>query len=625
MSYRSTILSDYPLAYYPLDDMTTTDSVLDFTDLLNQFNTYQDVLDNFSSYANMYGDIAYDHSGLNNNGNYIGDPVSNILPIVVGNSRASKVTSTNHITYTINHDYFGREYEDHFGTKYSSDADFTLECWIYPKFTTSTITPILADITNNVGLFYDNGNITFKLNSQSITYTLVDIDRVFHVVAVYAVNFAYLYINGYLVASLSLSEFEFTNSTCNLQSGPTNSTDYFHINSMAAYRYGLSADRILDHYNNAMGLPPIQIVTPSNGEIFQIYDKSPSLMFNYSYPGNKSWDYLIDTGLYFDSNENSLSIAYDSAGSPKNIVIEDYISLPILSNIDSSKIEWTGTSGVTVETSIDGITYTECENGSYIPGYQIGNFSSNAQIYLRITLDTSDASKYLPKIYDLIINLYADQLLYANNSASRIYTLEGVSGVTAYDIGFGNKYSEILWRNSRNGIKTISNSGFHLFTDNQIRTLEFFYTPSSLGDDSGLVEAEDGNGFLVSVYRWNNAGQITKTGISSIYVNGVNKTSETHIQNVFTENELHHVLIVYSDIVSGPLKFSHTTYGSVPALYQNIALYPAAFTTQEIQNAYSLYINKSYEIVSASPTVSMQMSENSANYYNNDWIVVQTS
>ena len=107
MSYKSTVLYDYPIAYYPLDDITTVDLVDTFTAFLAQFSTYQDVLDNVSSYANIYGDVAYDHSGYENDGNYIGDPETEILPIVVGNGRATKITNTNSVTYTLVNDSTG--------------------------------------------------------------------------------------------------------------------------------------------------------------------------------------------------------------------------------------------------------------------------------------------------------------------------------------------------------------------------------------------------------------------------------------------------------------------------------------------------------------------------------------
>lgn len=107
MSYKAAVLYDYPIAYYPLDDLTTVDLVTDYSDLLAEFSSYQDILDNVSSYANLYGDVAYDHSGCENDGNYIGDPETEILPIVVGNGRAAKITNINSITYTLVNDYTG--------------------------------------------------------------------------------------------------------------------------------------------------------------------------------------------------------------------------------------------------------------------------------------------------------------------------------------------------------------------------------------------------------------------------------------------------------------------------------------------------------------------------------------
>lgn len=109
MSYKAAVLYDYPIAYYPLDDLTTVDLVTDYTEILSEYNTYQDILDDpaLSMYANFYGDIAYDHSGCENDGLYIGDPETEILPIVIGNGRATKITNTNSITYNLINDYTG--------------------------------------------------------------------------------------------------------------------------------------------------------------------------------------------------------------------------------------------------------------------------------------------------------------------------------------------------------------------------------------------------------------------------------------------------------------------------------------------------------------------------------------
>ena len=403
MSYRSTILSDYPIGYYPLDDLTTVD-VANYTALENSYATYQAILDDtlLTSYASIYGDIAYDHSGCENDAVYGGDPITEITPIVIGNSRATKIGNTNSIEYSFLNDYTASQTSSQFATIYSSDNDFTFEAWIHPVFTTNGLTSILADADEAIGIFYDNENIVFKVQAEYVEHTLPHTDKVIHIVGIYSPTLLSLYIDGILVNTSTISNFKFSNTALALSSGPTTDAgDYFLINSVAVYRYSLSQSQIQNHYNQNAGILPIQIVDPDNGELFELYDENISTQFIYSYPGNKSWDYFITDDLYYSAAEQSLSIK-KSTGS-KTVVLTDYISLPLASVLDSSKIEWDGTSGITVEVSVDGTTYQACQNGQKIPQFTIASFNGNKQIYLKITLATTDSSKYLPKISTLQI------------------------------------------------------------------------------------------------------------------------------------------------------------------------------------------------------------------------------
>jgi len=253
MSYRSTILSDYPIGYYPLDDLTTVD-IANYTSLESSYATYQAILDDplLASYANIYGDVAYDHSGCENDSVYAVDPETNILPIVVGNSRSTKITNGNSIQYSFTKDYTATTTTSQFGTLTSSDNDFTLEAWFYPKFTTTNETPILADTSENVGLFYDKGNITFKVNSEVLSHTLLNVDKVHYIVATYSPTSMSIYVDAQLVSTRVLSGFVFSNTSASFQTGPTlDANDYFLINSVGVYRYALSFSQIQNHYLQA--------------------------------------------------------------------------------------------------------------------------------------------------------------------------------------------------------------------------------------------------------------------------------------------------------------------------------------------------------------------------------------
>jgi len=184
----------------------------------------------------------------------------------------------------------------------------------------------------------------------------------------------------------------------------------------------------------------------------------------------------------------------------------------------------------------------------------------------------------------------------------------------------GEKNYNILSRDYRNGLRCSIDGGFKIDASYGVSTIEFFYTPTAF-TDSGLVSSLATNGYAASNYSWRNSGTVSKTNVSAIYVNGVNKTSQTDINNVFTIGELHHVVIVYSAAISEEIKFNYSLYGSTPSLYQNISLYPTAFNSTKATEHYELYIDKSAIVSSDS---SFTMTENTPAAYNNDWIVIQS-
>jgi hypothetical protein len=182
------------------------------------------------------GSVAYDTSGCGNNGSYVGQISRSSLPIVSGGSHSNKIDSVNYLQFTLSKDFSGTNGTGGFATTDTYDNDFTLEVWFHPKTLTS-LTPILAD-SNGIGLYWDKGNVVFKLEDQRIDYSVPNPDRVIHAVGVYSVNSIMLYVDGILVASKSV-DFKFTNSSVTLFSGPSSGSEYFIIDCPAVYRYSL--------------------------------------------------------------------------------------------------------------------------------------------------------------------------------------------------------------------------------------------------------------------------------------------------------------------------------------------------------------------------------------------------
>jgi hypothetical protein len=224
-------------------------------------------------------------------------------------------------------------------------------------------------------------------------------------------------------------------------------------------------------------------------------------------------------------------------------------------------------------------------------------------------METSDSSRYIPRLDNLSLTFYNNQSIYSINSPAKIYELSSVSNA---EMTLGNKVYPILSRDDRNGVRVSSGSGFNLSTNRSIGTIEFFYTPYDL-TSSGLIQESGGTN-----YSWTSS--ISKYNINSIHVNGVNKTSQTDIANVFKIGQLHHVVITLTTAITGPIRFNYSSAGSVPALYQNIALYENQFTSSMAVDNYIMYTSGSVISVDDS---SLTLTENGVSVYNNDWLVIQ--
>ena len=588
MSYQLKVIKDYPIGFWPLDESS--------------------------------GATAADSSGCSNDATYVGSPASNILPLISGGVSGTRITNTAYITVPVTKDYYGATVGAGFATSYTSDNDFTIEAWVYTKISTTNIATIFADPTNNVGLFWQRGNLIFKLNSEVLNYTVPNFRKSLHVVAVYSVTGMSIYVDGQIVATKNLSNFQFTNTSLNLQIGTTgNASDSFIVDNPAVYRYALSSSQILNHYNDNGFVNPIQIAYPDGGQLFEFYDNGINRKFRYSYPSNKSWDYFLTSDLYYDGLENSIAIAYSNSAVSKTVYLTDLVSIPLGITMDSSKIEWDGDNGIMVETSIDNSTWVQCINGESIPQYKLGSFNSSGLVYIKVTMSTTDNSKYLPKLYNLTLSFYNDQVVYAQNAGSYMSTFDGLAGISNTAISLGQNKHPILSRNFKNGIRVTANAGFYINANIPVKTIEFFYTPDAL-TNSGLIDSTTTSGYAASNYSWNNSGVISKTNINSIYVNGVNKTSATSVSDVFTANDLHHVVITYTNAISGAIRFSYSLIGTVASLIQNLGLYETQFTNTQILNHYGLYLNKASATADDSTAT---LTENSVQAYNNEWLVIQ--
>lgn len=576
MSYRIKVLKDSPIGYWPLDESS--------------------------------GTIATDNSGCGNNGTYNSVSLNNLLPLVAGGVRGTRITNTSSISFNITKDYYGSSISGSgFANLKSSDNDFSIEVWFSPSIVTTTRTTIFADTVNDIGIYYENSNIVFKLNSEELYYNINSQNKTFHIVAVYSKNIMQIFIDGSTAASKNLSSFKFSNSnTGTFNIGPTaNAADSFVVDAPAVYRYGLQPNKVMSHYSSGVyHVDAYQIVSQDNGFFFSTHEENlkPSYVYEYGPEQIKS---SLTPDAYYDDNEGYIGF-YKSSGE-KQLIAFDTIMLPSTLQVVSSKIQWKADKNITVQMGTDGITYPyTLTNNSYLPLYNKEESLGNRLIYLKIIFTTTDASKYFPKFLSLFIKFYSTKDLYSDNS--KYY----ITSEKEYNLASFNY--PVLMRMSNDGIQTSSTGGFKINCDESINTVEFFYRPSAL-TASTLINTTNSN------FSWNSSGVIAKTNIADIYINGESKSSQTNISSLFISGETYHVVIKLTTATSGDIKFNYNATGGPSNRFNNIALYRKALTATEISRHYSEYISR--PTLSSSDS-SMTLTEGGINYANSEWVVLST-
>lgn len=587
MSYYSAVLKDSPVGFWKLDESS--------------------------------GSIAYDSSGCGNSATYSGSINLVDVPLVPNGAHCNKITSTNTISFPITKDFSGQVGVGGFGIEKTEDNDFSLEVWFHPKNIT-TLTPIFAD-QDGVGIYWEKGNIVFKLENERLDYGVPYRDKAFHVVAVYELDSIKLYIDSELVASKYIGQITFTNESLVIESGPSNSSEYFLIDAPAIYRYALNINKIKSHYQHIPTNTSVQIVKSNFGQLFKSTLQHQEPPDQFSWPADKPFTFYENDNIGFRRETNSLYLKGDSGTYFLSSIF------PVgYKNYVSSKIEWFGTEGISIYSSLDyddeNTVWQECTNGSVIPGIELGEtFLNEKLIYFKVVFETDDINTHVPEIYYMGVYLYENKKLFSHNGRSFISVSEPSSG-SNWDVDFSNREYQIISRNYDNGIRSLG-SGFYLDTVDSIRSVEMFVVPNSLSSGYLFYNKTSGQEYSLS---WAAGGAISKSNISGLYINGQDISSATNISQYINIGEPNYVMIKTPSAITGQIWFNtksdnNVRSGSLPNnLYNIIAIYEDP-NINHLTN-YNFYIGDEVVVVDDSAFTLTDMSPKA---YDFDWVVLDNA
>jgi len=562
MSYKNVVLNDHPNSFYLLDEIRSG-SVGSYSGVTSQFATYQDLKDSGLTYAGLSGLPVYDYSGNINDGYAIDASSKELMPLISGGVRGTQVLPATSIHYL----------PKGIATQYYKDNSFTIEAWCRLPETQSDIT-IVADTDIDMGLFYENGNIIFRVGNNEVTYTASNTESIY-IVALFESKSISLYINGSLVDSKFMEQYQFSNTSIDFKTGPADGK--FVIDCVGFYKYNLSDSQINNHY--IQGIKEInssQIVNSDNGYMFSMNSQPIKPKFKFSYPASRSWSSVVSEGVSISSDNSYIYFPETTESIAASFSFIDSFIVPNYLNITTSQIYWSNdVDGILVEASIDGTTWRECKNGNPLPYFNKNENQISDLLYIRVTISSEDTSKYHPILKSLEILFYSSKDFYSDNSG---YYLS-----SDFDYSLPKVNSRILSYNKNNGLKMYDGHGFSLNNIPAIKAVELIFTPAS------------GQNVLVSgsskIYEWAANGSISKTAISSIYVNGINRTSETNIFDFMSVGLPHHVVINFTSPATN-IKFNQNQTDSksgIGSMYNNLAVYEDNLKASQIAQHYLLY------------------------------------
>lgn len=567
MSYKYKILKDKPLAFYMLEEVRSGDST-DYTNLLSQFATYQDLKDNGISYATLSGMPVWDSSGNGFNGFATDASDHELMPIIAGAIRGTEVKPITSLQYPVK-GIASKEY---------SDDEFSIEIWASLPKTTGGLLKIVGDIDNNIGIFYENGTVTFAVQGQSISETL-DVTEALHIVGVFTSNSISLYIDGALRQEKLLNNFLFTNESISFKSG--NSVDTFVIDGLAFYKKALTPSQINSHYlDGNVETPTSQIVNTDSGILFSLNLKKTKSVYEYNYPESSPWINFANENVKLSADQSSIYIEKTETPTEKTFTFTDSVIVPNYLDIVSSLIYYNDDSyGTTIEVKIDGQPWVECKNAMPLPYFNKNENNFVDTLDIRVTMYSSDTTKYFPRLKNIKILFFADKDCYSDNSGERIFS--------EYDYGLPHMNHLNLSYCKMNGISMMDGHGFTTDHQDNVKTLEMIFTPN--GESNVLFSTDN------ALYGWDTLGNIYSNNVVSVHINAIDVTSDTNISDHFVNGYPYHVVIVLEDGVGTNIKFNQnqddSEYGG-NNIYSNIALYDYELTEDEIHNHYLLYTDR---------------------------------
>ena len=632
MSYKQAVLRDNPLGFWLLDGPSTLRT---YGTLLLEYATYQDYLDNESTYLQEVGSMyLQDVSAYQNDYNISTGYGGNSAAYTLGSPNFQDVmTLITHANYDTQNN--GCRITDNIGVDILNiykgfeagyeNKNFGIEFWaLIPGPTTSDFPLVTLHSASSPRMrIYINGDsiyfqVYFSNGTSSTTKKQIySWDQPFHVFAIakddsieisvngisdekisFANTLSYYVDPGTPTGNQSLSYYNAADHS-RFSIGPAASGQHFTVNGLAFYDYELTVNQIRAHMTAAhRDSDPANYSRQTDASHFSFDNTTGQMILSKQLTSPAGYNFGTFSNVITDGTGITLAQTTTAQSGSGTWIYP--ISAVSYSNFANIELSWDSGSYnsstayskyVTVSISYDGgTTYYNVTNGKNFP-YFLSLYSSavSVQALIKVTLYSPDTSlDNQPRLDNLSINLYSD---ISEVSDSGLFQLTPTSSST-YMIKKDN--SNILSRGKNLGIRfsaqdpggTPGSATISPISSASYESIEFWFEY----DGSGSAVLDTGAG---SSDLYIDSSNILHKNYSGgyLYVNGIERTSSPL---TLVNGEVYHVVVVYASTKTHNILLNGSYDGSKApseASYGYITVYPSAQSSSQVQTRYLSFIS----------------------------------
>jgi len=607
MSYKQAVLRDDPISYWPFDGQSTLRT---YATLLLEYATYQDYLNNESTYNQEVGSITIqDVSNFGNHGAFIlGSPNFQDVTTLINHASYDTNYSGCRITENISVDILN--VYNAFQGGYENKT-FGIEFWaLLNSAPTSDMNLIDLHSGSNkrMRIYANQDSLYFQVyfsdgSSQTTKKQIYSWDSPIHIFAYVKDGVQQIYVNGLSDESLSLpiSKSYYSDSLSRFGVGPSYNGSTFVVNGLAFYDRVLSVKEIQFHmYSAQRDSDPINYAKQANVSHFP-FDKSTGRVILSKTFADQS---AFNTGSYSNliPDRTGITISQSSSGGSLTGTWTYPVILTSYSSFTGVEISWDSASTdnssvvsgkyVVVDVSYDnGLNYYRVNNKKAVP-YIITSYANvlSVQVLIRVTIYSPDISlSNQPRLDNLKFIAYSDISEISDSGLFKMFPYASQTYMIRQDS------QNILSRSKNLGITfsaqdpggTPGSALIQSTASSSYESIEFWFSYNGTG--SAVLDS-DSTTNVVDLYVDNLNNLQNSISNSTLYVNGINRNlSPVNLVN----GEVYHVVLVYPATKSSDILLNGDYSGSkssCDATYGYITIYPTQITQSQVQARYLSYL-----------------------------------